>query len=144
MPTDPKARLEAVVPSDYKDRCGLSESPVSGAVATLRCSTGGQFNTLAYALYPEQTTLDRNFTYEPTATLVPCPGSPQSPVTWFSPIPPDQMGGKLLCAIEHSVDGPDSPMVRWSIDFALVIGIVAGQVGQSIDQVYQWWAAHYQ
>jgi len=144
LPTDPKARLEAVVPSDYKDRCGLSESPVSGAVATLRCSTGGQFNTLAYALYPEQTTLDRNFTYEPTATLVPCPGSPQSPVTWISPIHPDQIGGKLLCAIEVSVEGVEYPIVRWSIDSALVIGIVAGQAGQNVATVYEWWAAHYQ
>jgi serine/threonine-protein kinase len=144
-PTDPTARLEAVVPSDYKDRCGPSINTVSGAVATLRCSTGGQFNTLAYSLFPDQATLDRNFTYMPTAALVPCPGGGQSPQPWYDPIHPEQTTGKLLCAINTSpVSGAESPTVRWSIDSDLVVGIAAGQKGQSIDQVYQWWAAHYQ
>jgi serine/threonine-protein kinase len=145
LPTDPTARLQALVPSDYKDKCGPSINTVSGAVATLRCSTGGQFNTLAYSLFPDQATLDRNFTYLPTAALVPCPGWGQSPQQWYDPIHPEQTKGKLLCAINTSpVNGAESPTVRWSIDSDLVVGIAAGQKGQSIDQVYQWWAAHYQ
>jgi hypothetical protein len=144
LPTDPTARLEAVVPSDYKDRCGLSSDTVSGAVATLRCSTGGQFDTLAYSLFPDQATLDRNFT-DFTGAPVPCPGWGQPPQHWYDPAHPEQTKGKLLCAINTSpVNGAESSILKWSIDSDLVIGSVAGHEGQSFAQLYQWWAAHYQ
>ena len=129
-------RLLALVPPDlhcepqpqFQDvQCNL-ESPLSYAL---------------YELFPDKAALDKEFEYlSGQRTLVPCPGRGQSPQDWHPTANPQQIAGKIQC-FQPGGQGTATG-VEWTIDSQLVLGHVFATERGSVDEAYQWWAAHYQ
>jgi hypothetical protein len=115
-------------------------APASGAIARVSCRPSGTNIDGNYWLYDNQAGIDgyvKLFSspygqWRPQA----CPGMGKSPQNWHRAATPQQTEGKIICG---SANGQFT--LHWTIDTQLVM---ADMSGDTIDQVFQWWAAHYQ
>ena len=96
----------------------------------MRCHPEG--TEVWYTLFSNQTALDNYLNEPPPDGFQPCPGGGQGPQDWHRAASPQQPEGKVECYSET---------VMWSMNSQLLAGYVHGA---NIDQLYQWWQAHYQ
>jgi hypothetical protein len=133
-----ESQLLASVPGDAGCKpLGGPPADSPRAVAGVYCNPGAQFDSLDYWLYRDQASLDQFFQeWTQQHSLVSCPGRGPSPQDWRE--------GKVIC-YGSTASGQGGVWMMWTIEPQLVVGFSSAPLGaQSWDQLYQWWAAHYQ
>ena len=135
---DPASHLLAIVPGNLGCPADATNVP-EGAVAQVSCSPsvlGG--GVTEYELFPDQVTLDRNFNNPPfpraSEVLRPSPGRGQSPQHWHRAASPQQTDGEISCTIITFPSGFRYPIVKWTIDSELVLGIPEGPEAGASDR----------
>jgi hypothetical protein len=143
-------RLKAMLPTELQcafDAGGFPDQPKSIARAVCR---EGAPALVVYWLFPDADSLAAGFNkplrQDLAESFVACPGRGQSPQDWHSAANP-QRSGKISCIVGHAGAGPKGgtyPSIHWTVDSQLLLGSVGGDKEHSLDQLNQWWTAHYQ
>jgi serine/threonine protein kinase len=143
---DPSKRLAAVLSSAGCSQTIPPSNTPAGAAADTECGNfDSVFIHLNYAVFPDRAT----FNNAATGALNPqgaetCPGMGQSPQQWHSPRD-SQQSGRLACSTWYAAGiNTTFAIITWTIDSDLVLASGQGAPGKTMDEVFQWWAAHYQ
>ena len=133
-------RLLRLLPAGYP--AGTCQSAAVGDRATAVCGKNddpGGPRSATYTLVADKSALDAEFrTVVADSTSAICPGDRPSPAPWHAAATPDKTAGRVLC-----VRGQDGPMIAWTDDAQLLVGVVqSGTGGPSLDQLYEWWSSH--
>lgn len=136
---DPRdaARLMAMVPNDI--HCQPA-SNIRLALATVSCQADQL--SISYSLFRDQTTMHDDLETSGFGAGQGCPGA-QMGLTrrgWSRPGDPQQ-SGEMIC---YWKSADDVHGLSWTIDSQLLVGTARAAPKERIEQVYQWWTAHYQ
>jgi serine/threonine kinase PknH len=137
-----QARLFRLLPGGYVPGTCKPITPPKDALAEVSCDKNADPNgplSATYMLFPDATSLRSAFNrIVQSSTIIDCPGRIQSPGPWHRNATPDKTSGMLLCGTQQG-----SPLVGWSDDAELLIGVVnAEPPAPTIDQLYGWWMSH--
>jgi len=137
-----QTRLLSLLPPGFQPPVCRPITPPPDALAEVSCENNSDPDgptSATYLLFPETSSLRGAFTrIVQGSNVIECPGRIQSPGPWHANATPDKASGTLLCATQR-----ESPIVAWTDDTELVVGLVRGeQHGPTIDRLYAWWTSH--
>jgi serine/threonine kinase PknH len=137
-----QARLFSLLPAGYPPDTCKPIAPPQGALAQVSCGQNSDPDgppSATYTLFPDSAALRAAFNgFIHNSTVVECPGRIQSPGLWHRNATPEETSGTLMCGTEQG-----SPIVGWTTDAELLIGIVRAELpGSTLDQLYRWWTSH--
>ncbi|WP_322861542.1 protein kinase [Mycobacterium europaeum] len=140
--TEIQARLIGMLPRGYPPGTCKPIAAPSAALAKVSCGTNSDPDgpvSATYLLFPDENSARAAFDQiVQAATVVECPGRIQSPGPWHRNATPDKTSGMLVCGTQQ-----ENPMVAWTDDAELLVGVVNGQPqGPTLDQLYAWWMSH--
>lgn len=141
-PAETQARLFSLLPAGYPPDTCKPIAPPQGALAKVSCGQNSDADgppSATYTLFPDSAALRAAFNrFVHNSTVVECPGRIQSPGLWHRNATPEETSGTLMCGT-----GQGYPIVGWTTDAELLIGVVRAEVpGSTLDQLYRWWTSH--
>lgn len=128
-------RILSVLPFGFAaSSCRTASSPPAESVASLDCINGplqARFSLFA-DLDSMLQTFQSSLTKYGSGNAPPCPGSANSPATWYYTVNSNQAAGQIVCG---TFEG--APDIEWTRNRQLLLLDVHG--GADLNSLFQWW-----
>jgi len=134
-------RLARLLPAGYPPQTCSPATITDDSTAAMTCGAnidpGGPASS-TYALARDQAALDAalNQTIAESTAII-CPPNFQSPGPWRHLDTPTIPRGTLFCGNRSG-----QPLIAWTTDELLLLGVVRAQAPTTLKDLYDWWASH--